>query len=42
MDTCYLVNVVHNDFHDSDVIFQPFFKAGAEYLDITVSPAVLN
>jgi methylenetetrahydrofolate reductase (NADPH) len=31
MDTCFLVNVVHNDFHDSEAIFEPFFKAGAEY-----------
>jgi methylenetetrahydrofolate reductase (NADPH) len=31
MDTCYLVNVVHNDFHDPEAIYQPFFKAGAEY-----------
>ncbi|KAF8892152.1 methylenetetrahydrofolate reductase-domain-containing protein [Infundibulicybe gibba] len=31
MDTCFLVNVVHNDFHDPDAIFQPFLKAGAEY-----------
>lgn len=31
MDTCYLVNVVHNDFHAPDAIFEPFFKAGAEY-----------
>lgn len=26
-----LVNVVHNDFKDSQAIFEPFFKAGAEY-----------
>jgi len=31
MDTCFLVNVVHNDFHDPEAIFEPFFKAGAEY-----------
>ncbi|KAJ3786873.1 methylenetetrahydrofolate reductase-domain-containing protein [Lentinula aff. detonsa] len=31
MDTCYLVNVVHNDFHDADAIFEPFFQAGEEY-----------
>ncbi|KAJ3721120.1 methylenetetrahydrofolate reductase-domain-containing protein [Lentinula raphanica] len=31
MDTCYLVNVVHNDFHDRDAIFKPFFQAGEEY-----------
>jgi methylenetetrahydrofolate reductase (NADPH) len=34
MDTSLLVNVVHNDFHDSDAIFEPFLKAGAEYLAI--------
>jgi methylenetetrahydrofolate reductase (NADPH) len=32
MDTSFLVNVVHNDFHDSEAIFKPFYKAGAEYL----------
>ncbi|KAF9006069.1 methylenetetrahydrofolate reductase-domain-containing protein [Cyathus striatus] len=31
METSLLVNVVHNDFHDPDAIFRPFFKAGAEY-----------
>ncbi|KAF9071536.1 methylenetetrahydrofolate reductase-domain-containing protein [Rhodocollybia butyracea] len=31
MDTCYLVNVVHNDFHDVNAIFKPFFQAGEEY-----------
>ncbi|KAK1219646.1 methylenetetrahydrofolate reductase (NAD(P)H) met13 [Marasmius sp. AFHP31] len=31
METCYLVNIVHNDFHDPDAIFRPFFKAGEEY-----------
>ncbi|KAL0577913.1 methylenetetrahydrofolate reductase (NAD(P)H) met13 [Marasmius crinis-equi] len=31
MDTCYLVNIVHNNFHDPDAIFRPFFKAGEEY-----------
>ncbi|KAJ4469590.1 methylenetetrahydrofolate reductase-domain-containing protein [Lentinula aciculospora] len=31
MDKCYLVNVVHNDFHDADAIFKPFFQAGEEY-----------
>ncbi|KAK0189030.1 methylenetetrahydrofolate reductase-domain-containing protein [Armillaria mellea] len=31
MDTCFLVNVVHNDFHNPDAIFKPFFRAGAEY-----------
>ncbi|KAF9269165.1 methylenetetrahydrofolate reduct [Marasmius fiardii PR-910] len=32
MDSSYLVNVVHNDFHDPDAIFKPFFKAGEEYM----------
>ncbi|KAF8637613.1 hypothetical protein AX17_002682 [Amanita inopinata Kibby_2008] len=32
METSYLVNVVHNDFHDPDAIFKPFVKAGTEYL----------
>jgi methylenetetrahydrofolate reductase (NADPH) len=32
MDTSFLVNVVHNDFHDSEAIFKPFLKAGAEFL----------
>ncbi|KAI1796765.1 methylenetetrahydrofolate reduct [Ganoderma leucocontextum] len=31
MNTYYLVNVVHNDFKKADAIFQPFYKAGAEY-----------
>lgn len=31
MDTCFLVNVVHNDFRDPDAIFKPFFRAGVEY-----------
>jgi len=33
------VNVVHNDFHSSDAIFEPFFKAGAEFAARN-SPAV--
>ncbi|KAK7012232.1 methylenetetrahydrofolate reductase [Favolaschia claudopus] len=31
METSFLVNVVHNDFHNPEAIFEPFFKAGAEY-----------
>ena len=31
MDTYCLVNVVHNDFKKPDAIFEPFFKAGAEF-----------
>ncbi|KAJ3526405.1 hypothetical protein NM688_g8266 [Phlebia brevispora] len=31
MDTFLLVNVVHNDYKRPDAIFEPFFKAGAEF-----------
>ena len=31
MDTHFLVNVVHNDFKQPGAIFEPFFKAGADY-----------
>ncbi|KAH6915887.1 methylenetetrahydrofolate reductase [Coprinopsis sp. MPI-PUGE-AT-0042] len=31
MDTYSLVNVVHNDFHNPDSIFEPFWKAGEEW-----------
>ncbi|KAI0640789.1 methylenetetrahydrofolate reduct [Trametes meyenii] len=31
MDTYYLVNVVHNDYKKPHAIFEPFFKAGADY-----------
>ncbi|KAF9454259.1 methylenetetrahydrofolate reduct [Macrolepiota fuliginosa MF-IS2] len=31
METSLLVNVVHNDFHDTEAIFKPFLKAGAEF-----------
>ncbi|KAH7927301.1 methylenetetrahydrofolate reduct [Leucogyrophana mollusca] len=31
METSYLVNVVHNNFKDPNLIFEPFFKAGEEY-----------
>ncbi|KAH9940805.1 methylenetetrahydrofolate reduct [Epithele typhae] len=30
-DTYCLVNVVHNDYKKPDAIFEPFFKAGAEF-----------
>jgi hypothetical protein len=26
MDNALLVNIVHNDFHDQNKIFEPFFK----------------
>jgi methylenetetrahydrofolate reductase (NADPH) len=32
MENCLLVNVVHNDFHDTEAIFKPFHKAGGEFL----------
>ncbi|KAF5387335.1 hypothetical protein D9757_005794 [Collybiopsis confluens] len=31
MESCYLVNVVHNDFHDANALFRPFFLAGEEH-----------
>ncbi|EAU90536.2 methylenetetrahydrofolate reductase [Coprinopsis cinerea okayama7 len=31
MENYALVNVVHNDFHNPDAIFEPFWKAGAEW-----------
>ena len=31
METSYLVNVVHNDFHDPEAIFRLFWKADAQY-----------
>ncbi|KAI0364728.1 methylenetetrahydrofolate reduct [Pilatotrama ljubarskyi] len=31
MDTYCLVNVVHNDYKKPDAIFEPFFKAAADY-----------
>jgi methylenetetrahydrofolate reductase (NADPH) len=30
MDNALLVNIVHNDFHQSDKIFEPFFKLEEE------------
>ena len=30
MNTYFLVNLVHNDFHNRDGIFVPFFKIGAQ------------
>ncbi|KAH8832724.1 methylenetetrahydrofolate reductase-domain-containing protein [Flagelloscypha sp. PMI_526] len=42
MDTWYLVNVVHNDFHDRDAIFQPFLKAGAEFSAAQSQPTPLT
>jgi methylenetetrahydrofolate reductase (NADPH) len=30
MDNALLVNIVHNDFHDQNKIFEPFFKLEEE------------
>lgn len=38
MDSFFLVNVVHNDFKDTDAIFQSFYEAGAA---ASPAPAVL-
>ncbi|PPQ78383.1 hypothetical protein CVT25_011606 [Psilocybe cyanescens] len=42
METSFLVNVVHNDFHDPDAIFRPFYKAGAEYLSLKSNSTAVN
>ncbi|THV05550.1 methylenetetrahydrofolate reduct [Dendrothele bispora CBS 962.96] len=42
MDSCYLVNVVHNDFRSPDAIFEPFFKAGEEFLASMKTSPVVN
>jgi methylenetetrahydrofolate reductase (NADPH) len=42
MEDCFLVNVVHNDFHDSEAIFKPFFKAGAEYAAAKTNSTAVN
>ncbi|KIY53373.1 methylenetetrahydrofolate reduct [Fistulina hepatica ATCC 64428] len=39
MNSSYLVNVVHNDFHKRDAIFEPFYKAGAEFAAKTKATA---
>lgn len=31
MDSAFLVNVVHNDFKDTEAIFKPFYAAGETY-----------
>lgn len=31
METCFLMNVVHNNYHEPDAIFAPFFAAGEEF-----------
>ncbi|KIK08883.1 hypothetical protein K443DRAFT_671940 [Laccaria amethystina LaAM-08-1] len=42
MDTCFLVNVVHNNFHEPDAIFKPFLKAGAEYVAAKAKATAVN
>lgn len=42
METCYLVNVVHNDFHDADAIFKLFWKAGAQYEATQANRSAIN
>ncbi|KZT69258.1 methylenetetrahydrofolate reduct [Daedalea quercina L-15889] len=43
MDTYFLVNVVHNDYKRPEAIFEPFFKAGAEFaIAKGAVPPVLN
>lgn len=42
MENSYLVNVVHNDFHDSEAIFKPFWKAGAQYQAMKSNTNVVN
>ncbi|CCL98595.1 uncharacterized protein FIBRA_00597 [Fibroporia radiculosa] len=36
METYYLVNVVHNDYKKPEAIFEPFFKAGAEFTALQI------
>lgn len=31
MDSYFIVNVVHNDFKNSNAIFEPFFEVAAQY-----------
>jgi methylenetetrahydrofolate reductase (NADPH) len=38
MDNMLLVNIVHNDFHDQNKIFEPFFKLEEE-LGAQATPA---
>lgn len=40
MDTSLLMNVVHNDFHDTEAIFKPFLRAGTEL--ISKSQPIVN
>jgi methylenetetrahydrofolate reductase (NADPH) len=42
MEFSYLVNVVHNDFHDPDAIFKPFWKAGAQYEATQANRSAIN
>jgi len=42
MDNALLVNIVHNDFHDSDKIFVPFFKLEEELSGKAVTAPAQN
>ncbi|PFH51835.1 hypothetical protein AMATHDRAFT_74711 [Amanita thiersii Skay4041] len=42
METSYLVNVVHNDYHDPDAIFKSFLKVGSDYLAIKSGSNAIN
>lgn len=42
METYSLVNVVHNDFHQPQAIFEPFWKAGEEWQATKRSALKLN
>jgi methylenetetrahydrofolate reductase (NADPH) len=42
MEASYLVNVVHNNFLDSDAIFKPFWKAGTQYQAIKTNANAVN
>ncbi|EKM50042.1 uncharacterized protein PHACADRAFT_264540 [Phanerochaete carnosa HHB-10118-sp] len=42
MDTYFLVNVVHNDFKQPSAIFEPFIKAGADFIAKHGKSPVLN
>lgn len=42
MNKLLLVNVVHNDFTVPDAIFQPFWKAGAEFAAAQSSQPAIN
>jgi methylenetetrahydrofolate reductase (NADPH) len=41
MDNALLVNIVHNDFHDQNKIFEPFFRLEEE-LNAKAAAATTN